>query len=477
MTRLQRLPIRVRMTLIAALAMGCLFAVLGVLLYVEFQSTINRSIDSGLRARADALVAFSTELPRSTRARAAESARRPHDGFAQILARDGTILIASPGHARRPLLGPRELAIASRRPLLIDRGEGSRLYALRAGDGRIVVVGVSLAQQQDAFITFNWELIAGIPTMLLLASTIAYVIFGRLLRPVDELRRRAQTISPDDVADRLPLPASADELQRLAITLNEMLDRLHAGIERERMFVSDASHELRGPLAVLKGELEVALRTDGSPAQWREAVGSAVEEADRVIALANDLLALARGQAGELRPSPERLDAREALLHAAAHAGAAATADGRAVDVTCPPGLALTADRVQLERALRNLVDNAIVHGGGTVTLAARVQGELVEMHVTDAGEGFPEDFLPRAFERFSRADRARGRGGAGLGLPIVEAIARVHGGVAGAANLPGGGADVWISLPRAPASPTAVALAPQPVATPAPAMLAPADR
>ncbi len=438
------------MTLISALAMGCLFAVLGTLLYLEFHSSINTSIDNGLRARAQALSAFSDRLPGPSH----RSTRPSQDGFAQILSPKGTILVASQGHERTPLLDRGELRRAALRPVLIDRGEDSRLFAQPAADHRIVVVGVSLAQQQDAFITFNWELLAGIPTMLLLASAIAYVMFGRLLRPIEEMRRRAATISPDDVGDRLPLPTSADEVQRLAITLNEMLDRLHAGIERERVFVSDASHELRGPLAVLKGELEVALRAGGAIEDWRGAVGSAIEETDRVIKLANDLLVLARGQAGRLHPSLERIDAADALADAAARMAPAAAALGREVVVDCPREATLAADRAKLDQALHNLIDNALVHGGGTVTLSAAERGGLVELHVADRGAGFPAAFLPHAFERFRRADRARGRGGAGLGLSIVEAIARAHGGAASAANREGGGADVWITLPRTPPLP-----------------------
>ena len=468
------------MTLIAAAAMGCLFTILGVLLYIEFQSSINTSINDGLRARADALVAFSTRLPDSARNAQGSTVPRPQDGFAQILSRDGTILVASAGHDRTPLLRARELRTAARGPALIDRGEDSRLYAMPARGARIVVVGVSLAQQQEAFITFNWELIAGIPTMLLLASAIAYMMFGRLLRPVEEMRRRAETISPDDVGDRLPLPPGDDQVRRLALTLNEMLDRLHAGIERERLFVSDASHELRGPLAVLKGELEVALRTNGSPAQWRDAVGSAIEETDRVIKLANDLLVLARGQAGDLRTAPERIDAGEALARAASRAAASAAGQGRRVSVSCPPGLTLTADPLRLEQALNNLIDNALVHGAGEVTLAGRERGARIELHVHDRGDGFPEEFLPHAFERFRRADQARGRGGAGLGLSIVEAIARSLGGAAGAANRAGGGADVWISVPRAIAPTGAdpgAGAAPEAAAATADAALAQADR
>jgi len=459
----QRLPIRVRMTLISALAMACLFAVLGALLYVEFQGAVNASIDNGLRARAQTLSAFSAHLPAPTSSQRL-APRHGRDGFAQILSARGAILLASSGYYRAPLLRPDELRRAARGPVLIDRGEDSRLFAEPAADGRIVVVGVSLAQQQRAFIAFNWELAAGIPTMILIASTIAYLMFGRLLSPVEEMRRRAATISPDDVADRLPLPRSADEVQRLAITLNEMLDRLHAGIERERVFVSDASHELRSPLAVLKGELEVALRAAVSPEDWRGAVVSAIEETDRVIALANDLLVLARGQSGRLAPALATLDAAATLAAAAERLEGAAAAQGRRLAVSCPPGMLLAADESKLGQALHNLIDNALTHGDGTVTLSASERGGMVRLTVADRGGGFPPQFLPHAFERFRRADQARGRGGAGLGLSIVEAIARAHGGRAGARNREGGGAEVWIELPCAPrpaaAAPAAAAAA-----------------
>jgi two-component system, OmpR family, sensor kinase len=217
--------------------------------------------------------------------------------------------------------------------------------------------------------------------------------------------------------------------------------RLRAALERERVFVANASHELRTPLAILRAELELALRPGRRREELEAAIGSAAEEADRLSSLAEDLLVIARGDEGQLplRPAPVEADAVLGTV--------AARFPGRAETVG-PSGLALRADPDRLQQAVGNLVDNALRHGGTRVELAAeRVDGR-VELHVRDDGPGFPPEFLDAAFERFTRADPARGRGGAGLGLAIVDLIARAHGGAAGARNRPAGGADVWIALP-----------------------------
>jgi signal transduction histidine kinase len=230
-----------------------------------------------------------------------------------------------------------------------------------------------------------------------------------------------------------------------------MLDRLHEGMERERRFASDASHELRTPLAVLKSELEVALLQDGTREQWREAVVSAAEETEQVIALAEDLLVLARAQDGHLALSAEPLDAGEVVRLSSERIAPALAALGRSFHLEAEAGLAILADRARLRQMLDNLLDNAVQHGDGTITVLTRVADGFIEVHVMDEGAGFPEGFLPHAFARFARADHARGRGGAGLGLAIVESLARSHGGDAGAANRPSGGADVWVRLPAPP--------------------------
>ena len=275
------------------------------------------------------------------------------------------------------------------------------------------------------------------PLALLLAAFAGYRLAGAALRPVESMRREAAEISSETSGRRLPVPEARDEIRRLGETLNEMLERLDEGLRRERRFVADAGHDLRTPLALLRTELELALRRERSPEELAAAIGSAREEVERLIRLAESLLVLDR--AGEAPLRLEDLDAHE-LLDAVARRFSARGA------IEVSGGGGFRGDRDRLEQALGSLVDNAFTHGEGTVRLEAeRGEGRLM-LRVSDAGSGFPDDFLPHAFERFSRADAGRTSGGSGLGLAIVDAVARAHGGYAEAA-----GATVTLVLPAHP--------------------------
>ncbi len=245
------------------------------------------------------------------------------------------------------------------------------------------------------------------------------------------------------------MPASHDELRRLALTLNEMLDRDEVAFAREQRFVVDASHELRSPLAVLKAELELALAGEGSNRELRAALASADAETDRLAHLARDLLTLAQADHGELPIEPTRLPVRAVIESVRRRFAERARAEGRTIVVSVPDELTIYADSLRVEQALSNLLDNALRHGQGTVVLFAHRDGGIVSLHVADSGPGFPEGFLDAAFERFSRPDAGRSVEGTGLGLSIVRSIARAHGGEAHVGNLVSGGADVWISLPE----------------------------
>jgi signal transduction histidine kinase len=229
-----------------------------------------------------------------------------------------------------------------------------------------------------------------------------------------------------------------------------MLGRLERALERERRFVADASHELRTPISILKGELEFA-SDDSQPAEEvRGAVRSAAEEADRLAQLAEDLLVIARSDQGRLPVRTVPLETRELFERLAARF-AARSHNGRKILVSADDELTVEADPRRLGQALGNLIDNALRYGRGAVALLAKENSSdsLVELHVLDEGDGFPDSLLAHggAFERFRRGDEARA--GAGLGLAIVQAIAQAHGGEAHIANLPYGGADAWIALPR----------------------------
>ena len=310
------------------------------------------------------------------------------------------------------------------------------------------MVGELLEDRDEALAALLAQLLIALPLALLVSSVIGYLVAGAALRPVEAMRTRAAGITPDSAERRLPLPRAHDEIHRLGETLNEMLDRLDAGLARERRFVADASHELRTPLANLRAELELASRRPRTRVELEAALRSAREEVERLVRLAEDLLVLARADDGKLPLRVERHRASDVLDAVAGRNRLRVSTDGRELLVAFSGDLVLSGDRERLEQALDILVDNALVHGAGTVRLDAHVEDGAVVLAVTDEGSGFPPDFLPRVFERFTRADAARTAGGAGLGLAIVYAIARAHGGSAQAANAVGGGARVRLVLP-----------------------------
>ena len=442
---MSRLPIRLRLTLFFTAAMAVVLAGATWLLYLQVGSDLGSGIDQSLRSRAQdvgALVADGGSL-RSTSSPLIESG----ESFAELLSPGGRVLDASASLDREPLLSADELRRGRVHPLWLNRpsapglDEPTRLLAVRSPRG-VLVVGGTRENRAETLGTLRRGFFIGGPVALLLAALGGYLVAGAALRPMEGMRRRAQEISTSSLDERLPVPATGDEVARLGETLNRMLERIEEGLARERRFVSDASHELRTPLALLKTELELALREGRSPDQLRAAIESAAGETDRLARIADDLLLLARSEQGHLQLQLEPLDSAELL-------NTVARRFSRTGDVSVEGGGGrLDGDRLRLEQALGNLVDNAVRHGGGGASLRAGRRNGSVELHVLDRGKGFPPAFVGHAFERFSRGDEARGGEGAGLGLAIVDTIARAHGGRAHAANRDGGGADVWIQLP-----------------------------
>jgi signal transduction histidine kinase len=286
----------------------------------------------------------------------------------------------------------------------------------------------------------------------LVAMAIANAQSRAALRPVERMRSQAEQITERELSARLPVSDDTGEVTALGRTLNAMLDRVEEAVARERRVVSDASHELRTPLTTLRAEVDLALMGDRDNAELRAALMSASEEAKRMSRLADDLLVLARADQGRLPLHPQPLTARELLEDAAGRARAGAEVRGRSIAIAeLSDDCVVHADPDRAAQALDNLITNALLYGEGTITLSARSGGEDVELHVSDEGHGFPEDLLPRAFERFGRGQHARSNEpGSGLGLALVEAVAVAHHGHAEARNRPHGGADVSITLPCA---------------------------
>jgi two-component system OmpR family sensor kinase len=457
--RLARLGLRTKMTIVFAASVALVLAALGVFVYVRFESSLDRSINQGLRSRADDVRALVIQADSGLRQAAGTSLAAPGERFAEIIGEGGRVIDSTRLLPTRALLSASDQARSRLAPTLLDRKTvagapgSSRLLAIpvRAqGQQLIVLVGTSLRQRDASLAEIRKVLLIGGPVALLLSSLLGYAVAAVALRSVESMRRRALRLSVLEPGQRLPVPPSNDELARLARTLNDMLARNDVAFERERSFVADASHELRSPLAILRAELDVALVGESTPRELRDAVSSAAEEADRLSVLAEDLLLLARSDRAALTIAGVAIDARDCVQTLSDRFAQRAAAAGATIRTSAPAGLKVFADPRRLEQALGNLTENAIHNGARSILVQAGPRGDaLVEFHVTDDGPGFPPDFLPFAFERFARSDRSRTGNGAGLGLSIVRAIARAHGGEARVANDPAGGAHVRLTLPR----------------------------
>jgi two-component system, OmpR family, sensor kinase len=424
-----RLPIRLRLTAAFAAAMLLVLAVAALFVYLRLRADLNESVASDLHSRAEAV------------ARAGVGAGvvgEAEESFAQLLAPDGRLLDAA-GGAGSPVPGSGEF---ERRVEGID---GTARVLARPDGANTIVVGRSLEDRDEVLANLVAAFAIGGPIAVLLASLLGYALAGAGLAPVEAMRRRAAEVSLANAQERLPLPPARDELRRLGETLNDMLDRLRRSFERERRFVADASHELRTPVAVIKTELEGVLRSGRHEPRTREALVAALEECDHLTQLAEDLLVIARSAEGELPVRSEPVAVLPLLEGVRDRFADRAGERGRAIRVDAVE-LEVIADPLRLRQALGNLVDNALRHGDGDIVVAARNTDGTVELEVSDEGPGFAPGIAGRAFERFTRGDAARTRGGSGLGMAIVLAIAQAHGG--SAAIVPGHGAIVRISLP-----------------------------
>ena len=450
---MSRLPIRVRLTLGFAAAMAAVLAGVGLFVYQRVANELLGTVDQSLVAQANEEGAGG-RIDADTGGGAT---------LGQTFAPDGRLLRSQPA-AQPPLVGPEALAkaVAGERVWLdkrLSQQRGTwRVLALPPASrgGPVAVVARSLGPRDESLDHLRHELVIFLPLALLAACLGGYALTAGALRPVEVLRRRAEGVTAGEPS-RLPVPPARDEVSRLAVTLNDMLSRLQAAFEHERRFVADASHELRTPLALLRTELDLALRRPRSREELESALRSAAEETQRLSRLADALLLIARADQGPLPVKREVVAAADLLADAATRFANRADALGRDLHVE-PSDLHVDADPLRVGQALVNLVDNALTHGDGAVDLSAEERDGFVELHVRDAGSGLPDGFRARAFDRFSRADEARSRGGSGLGLSIVELVAVAHGGGVGVHDSPSGGADVWLSLPRAdaPAGPRA---------------------
>lgn len=465
-----RTQLAARFAVTLALAVGAV----GVIAYVTLRAALDREIDASLLNVALIQAAATTDAPGGAMELhewnlTPEEAGSVRDlvRYAQVWSESGASLLRS-----RALGGDLPLdTFALRRAAggeitWTEHDFGDvRLRSLYYPLGRMGALHAPHVLQVAASMEPRDRTLARVLSFIILVVVVAgagaligsWWLAERAVRPVHEITAQAEGIGAGTHPRRIDAYAEHAEYRDLVQVLNTMLRRLDASIEAQRRFTSDASHELRSPLTALRGELEVARRRDRTGEEYRRVLDSALEEVDRLARLVDDLLMLARADAGAApaRPRDARLDAVAARV--VERLGPAARARG--VDLVLDAGQDTTGefDPDLVERLVWNLVENALrfTPAGGRVAVGAHARGDRLELIVDDTGPGIPGEVRPLVFDRFYRADDSRTQGpdsGTGLGLAIVRSIARAHGGEATAEDAPGGGARFRVLFPRATA-------------------------
>jgi signal transduction histidine kinase len=426
-----RLPLRIRLVAGFAAAMLLVLTGAGAFVYLRVQYALDLRLDEDLAAQ-------------STQLRAAAGTAQPGTGLLlppgqdyQLLDSRNRVLEAAPDLTGPSLLRPKELGAALRAPLREDRGNlfpisgrPLRILAVPLHSGApptgpaVALVAVRLDQRDEALRELIGQLALAHLAALAIASVVGYRLARAALTPVERYRTEAARIAAGATGVRVAVPAgSHDEVARLGRTLNDMLTALETALDRERRFVSDASHELRTPLTLLSTELQIALRRTRTPAEYEETLRRATADTHDLIALADTLLAVGTTH-DPVAYARTRVDVTTLLEDLTGR-----YRSGGAMRLQAQPGLAAPGDAAQLRQVVTNLLDNAVRHGAGTITIDATRAETGVRIAVHDEGPGMEPAFLSRATERFARADTARTSPGTGLGLSLVETIVRGHGG------------------------------------------------
>ena len=377
----------------------------------------------------------------------------------QVLNSDGVVVASSSRRTELPLtdLRPANGELLGndigRMPLIGDDHEF--LIVARGtefeGARYTVVVASSIQTQRETVRTVILYLLLGFPLLLLLVGMAMWVLVGRALRPVERIRAQVHGIGANQLAERVPVPATQDEIARLAVTMNEMLNRLQAAQETQRRFVADASHELRSPIATLTAALDVVV-VDVTGQAWLDLQQVMGAETGRMRRLVEDLLLLAKADDDELRLQRSDVDlddlVESEVRRLRSSNGPVVQRDVQTVRVR--------GDADKLAQVIRNLVDNATRAAKSTVRFTLAEEAGTAVLTVEDDGDGIPPADRERVFERFVRLDASRDRvsGGSGLGLAIVREVLRSHGGSVRITDSSLGGARFEVTLPTEGPSP-----------------------
>jgi two-component system OmpR family sensor kinase len=465
---------RFRLAVRFTLAMLAGLTALSVLSFVAIRDVLDREINASLLNVASIQAATLTDAPSGamhfhewelTPEEAAQV--RDLNRFAQVWSEDGRSLLRT-----RYITGDLPLDSAALRRAAAGRitwvesvFQGIPVRSLFYPLGRLGPRhGEHVLQVAAPLGTRNRMLKNALLFMLLLLVVVSggtlagsWWLAARAVRPIQEIIRQAENVRPGTLGRRIDAWADSREYERLVQVLNTMLARIDAAFEAQRRFTADASHELRSPLTAMRGELELARRRPRPAEEYERVIDSALEEVERLSRIAEDLLTLARSDAGVLQLRPRRIDLAATAARVTERLGLAASAKKIALVLRADEPAAALIDEDLVSRLLWNLTANAIkfTPAGGQVVVSVNPENGIVVLDVADTGPGVPESMLPQVFDRFFRADEARSSTapsqGTGLGLAIVRAIADLHGAELSARNVESGGAKFTVRFPASP--------------------------
>lgn len=461
MKRLNVRSLRVRLTLWYSCALILVALILAGASRWALAVSLNHALDQGLRYRLIGLRGFIEENSHEGLDRLTVKLReldRLGELF-QVFGRHGELMAQSDGLARH--------RVSTQTPPdpgagMLFRSAGPPWFPVRMATQRVYVNGEALTIEvadpqrkfQGVLNEFYSVLYVSLPLALAIAAFGGYWLSRRALAPVDQIVDEARAIDSANLAARLSVPASGDELQRLSETLNQMLGRVEQSVLQVRRFTSDASHELRAPMTLIYTAAQFALRRDRSPDELKEALRKILREAKRCTDLINQLLTLARSDAGNSRMELVSSDVAELAGEVVSETMALASEKGLTVSTQLPETpVRVAIDERSFRRMLLILLDNAIKYTpeGGNIAISLIEDARAVAIAVADTGGGIPADQLPFIFDRFWRADKVRSRdtGGTGLGLAIAREIAQSHRAELMVESSVGVGTTFTVRLPR----------------------------